>query len=375
MEMVYALNYTNSVGIKVLYESVKDYIIKKSILHKHFSVEVHVLTLDELEPMEDRSLAVDRSADTTYQLELLCGLHGNILNRLQNGCHLVSPIVMVKLTANRPLKVKLTMPHALTATKASKKMHYNEKLFTITTAAEEPQLVPEEDYKLESNNRCAITMVINKQRMFALTAMEDFTTHRGLPGFNVTRPLAIKCIYYVFSEVVGHAISVKVYCGIDLPITQKVKMCTFTGRGNNYCALLQLISDISKEQPKAQGKFTLSHQHIEISYNCAKDNTGWIVSDSSYEVLDFLTIGNFMCKSMCVNCRWKHHVSYPALNQNTCRILQHGSSRCFLNKMQRMCQRKSSVDCSSSLVDLDWLVMIFITIIQSLIMVSQTLIL
>lgn len=204
-------------------DPVKRSIIKRAILQKDHSVEVHVLTIEELKTSEDRSLALDRSKDTTVPLELLCGLHGNVLNKLPSHCHLVSPLVMVKSDANRPLLMRITIPHALELEAA--KIHPSDiKVFAVN-ATGVLAMVDAEMYKLEPRN-CTITMAIDKQRIFAVTVKGKLTTHtKLLPSISLTQhhgPPAIRCICYVLAEPSNHGISVKVYCAIDLPISWKV---------------------------------------------------------------------------------------------------------------------------------------------------------
>ena len=214
-------------------------IVKKQILHKDHGVELHVLTVDELPPGEDRSLALNRSMDTAQQLELLCGIHGNVLNKLPPDCHLISSIVMVKLAANRPLMMRITIPHALatskTATlKASKKHQSSEVQLYVFGQAGVIGVLESENYKLDSKS-CTVTMVINKQLIFALTVTGKFTTHTRLFSTVTTnKPLAINCIYFVLVEPNDYDISVKVYCTINLPIAWKV--CLWYHH-NNICVM------------------------------------------------------------------------------------------------------------------------------------------
>ena len=207
-------------GVISLGEHVKRSIIKRAILQKDHDVEVHVLTVEELETFEDHSLALDRSKDTTVQLELLCGLHGNVLNKLPSNCHLVSPLVLVKSGANRPLLMRVSIPHAL---ELETNIPRNIKLFVINATAV-PAMVDAKVYRLESKI-CTITMAIDKQQIFALTVEGKLTMHtKQLPSINLTRlrPPAIKCICYVLAIPSDHDISVKVYCAINLPISWKV---------------------------------------------------------------------------------------------------------------------------------------------------------
>ena len=213
----------NFIGVIPLGDPVKRSIIKRAILQKDHSVEVHVLTIEELKTFEDRSLALDRSKDTTIQLELLCGLHGNVLNKLPSHCHLVSSLVMVKSGANRPLLMRITIPHALELEAA--KIHPSDiKVFAVN-ATGVLATVEAEMYKLEPRN-CTITMAIDKQQIFAVTVKGKLTMHtKLLPSISLTQhhgPPAIRCICYVLAEPNNHGISVKVYCAINLPISWKV---------------------------------------------------------------------------------------------------------------------------------------------------------
>jgi len=221
--MVYIVRCIYFVGVNVLGDIARQSIIKPLLLQKDHQVDVHVFTIDELRPLENRSLAINRTTDTGLLLELFCGLHGNILNKLPDNYHLVSPIVMVKSAVKRPLKMKVTILHALETSKMAKKPH-DIKLFAINTAGEEPKSLQLEEYEFESNNRCVITTVICKQRMFALTVMRDFTHMHS--KFNIVHRSpptpAIRCTYCVLSDSTDDGISVKVYCAIDLPIVWKV---------------------------------------------------------------------------------------------------------------------------------------------------------
>ena len=226
--MIHLLKCT-FVGVNVLGESVKQIIIKKLILNKDHKVEVHVLTPKELPPEDSSLLALNRATDMNLKLELLCGLHGNILNKLPSDSHLVGPIVMVKLGANRPLMMKVTIPHALATT--SKAFNSEVKLFAISTFGI-PGVLEPKLYTLDEK-ACTVTMVINKQQIFVLTVIGKLllTQPRSFRSVNLTyRPPAIKCVYYVLSEPGNHEISVKVYCAIDLPITWKVRYYN-----NTYC--------------------------------------------------------------------------------------------------------------------------------------------
>ena len=207
------------IGVNVLGEWVKQFIVKNKIANKDHKAEVHVLTSDELPP-EDCSLALNRSKDTTVKLELLCGLHGSILDRLPSDCHLVGPIVMVKLGTNRPLMIKVTIPHALGI--VNKTSNNEVRLFAISTLGV-PEALESKTYALDEKS-CIVTMVINRQQIFVLMVMGKLLTQsRSFASVNLThRPPTIKCIYYVLSEPGNHEISVKVYCAIDLPISWKV---------------------------------------------------------------------------------------------------------------------------------------------------------
>ena len=209
-------------GVVPLGEHVKRSIIKRAILQKDHNVEVHVLTVEELETFEDRSLALDRSKDTTVQLELLCGLHGNVLNRLPSNCHLVSPLVMVKSGANRPLLMRVTIPHALELETA--KAYSSDVKLVAVNATGVVATIEARVYKLESKF-CTITMAIDKQRIFALMVKGKLTAHtKLLPSISNQhhRPPAIKCVCCVLAVPSNHDISVKVYCAINLPISWKV---------------------------------------------------------------------------------------------------------------------------------------------------------
>ena len=206
-------------GVNVLGEWVKQFIIRNKIANKDHKAEVRVLTPNELPP-EDRSLALNRSKDTTVKLELLCGLHGSILDRLPSDCHLVGPIVMVKSGANRPLMIRVTIPHALGI--VNKTSNSKVRLFAISTSGVPGE--PESKLYTLDEKSCIVTMVINRQQIFVLTVMGKLLTQsRSFASVNLThRPPTIKCIYYLLSEPGNHEISVKVYCAIDLPISWKV---------------------------------------------------------------------------------------------------------------------------------------------------------
>ena len=182
-----------------------------------------MLTVEELETFEDRSLALDRSKDTTVQLELLCGLHGNVLNKLPSNCHLVSPLVLVKSGASRPLLMRVTIPHALELETA--KVHPSDVQLVAVNATGVLAMIETEVYKVESKI-CTVTMAIDKQRIFALTVKGKLTAQtKLLPSIPLTQhhgPPAIKCICYVLAVPSDHDISVKVYCAISLPVSWKV---------------------------------------------------------------------------------------------------------------------------------------------------------
>ena len=215
-------------------KTVKTSIVKKQILHKDHRVELHVLTVDELPPGEDHSLALNQSEDTAQQLELLCGIHGDILDKLPPDCHLISSIVMVKLAANRPLMMRITIPHALVTDKASKKHQSSEVQLYVFGQAGVIGMLESENYKLDSK-LCTVTMVINKQLTFALTVTGKFTSHAQLfHAVTTNKPLAINCIYFVLVEPNDYDISVKVYCAINLPIAWKVCL---QYQHNNVCVM------------------------------------------------------------------------------------------------------------------------------------------
>ena len=205
--------------MNVLGEYVKQPVVKKLILNKDHKVEVHVLTPKEL-PLEDSLLAVNHATDLNLKLELLGGLNGNILNKLPHDCHLVAPIVMVRLGASKPLIMKVTIPHALATT--IKGSNSEIKLFAISMFGV-PGVLEPRNYTLDEKN-CIVTMVINKQQIFVLTVIGKLLTQsRSFLSINSSYGSpAIKCVYYVLSEPGNHETSVKVYCGIDLPIISKV---------------------------------------------------------------------------------------------------------------------------------------------------------
>ena len=209
-------------GVVPLGERVKRSIIKKTILQKDHNVEIHVLTVEELETFEDHSLVLDRSKDTTVYLKLLCGLHGSVLNKLPSNCHLVSSLVKVKSGANRPLLMRVTIPHALELETA--KIHPSDvKLFAINATG--VLAIIEAGVYILKSKICTVTMAVDKQRIFALTVEGKLKTRtKQLPSINLsrTRPPAIKCICYVLAVPSDHDISVKVYCAINLPISWKV---------------------------------------------------------------------------------------------------------------------------------------------------------
>ena len=207
-------------GLNVLGDPARGLVIDKSILHEDHNVDVHVLTTDELELDENCLLGVNYHMDVNAQLEVLCSLHGSILTRLDPSCHLVSPVVMVK-GGDRPLKIKIIIPHAWAAYDQT----FDEvKIFTVTTASGIPNLLPSSEFKIYPRN-CIVTTVINRQQIFAVTVMENLkdTYGRMLPRF-VNHLPAITCVYAVFCKHNDNPyyISVVVYCAIDLPITRKV---------------------------------------------------------------------------------------------------------------------------------------------------------
>ena len=160
--------------------------------------------------------------DADVQLEMLCGLHGPILNTLDSSCHLVSPIVMVK-GGDRPLKIKVVIPHAL----ASYSQTFDEvNIFTVTTATGIPKPLPSSEFNIDSKN-CIVTTVISRQQIFAVTVMGnlmDTYAKQLRRTISVVNPPPIACIYAVFSKHNDNPsyISVVVYCAIDLPTTRKV---------------------------------------------------------------------------------------------------------------------------------------------------------
>ena len=208
-----------SVGVNVLFEPVKQLIVKKKILHKDHEVEVRVLTPCELLPEDDRSLAVNKATDVNTILELHCGLHGSILYRLSSDHHLIGPIVMVRSRASRSLMMRVNIPHALTTIG---KAHNNEvQLFGYNPLGVLSPLEPNL-YTLDEKT-CTVTMGISGQHIFVLTVMGTLLTQsQSFPRIN--RPLAIRCTYYVFvlSDPGSSEICIEVHCAIDLPTTWKV---------------------------------------------------------------------------------------------------------------------------------------------------------
>ena len=186
-----------------------------SIFHEDYGIDVHISRIDELQLGESHLVAVNYLSDRNVELEILCGLHGPLLTRL-NG-YLVSPIVMIS-GGNRPLKMKVTIPHALAT---YKNQIFNEvRVCTITTAGEIPTPLPSSLFKVDSSH-CVVSTVINKQQLFAVTVMGNLkSTHtRILPSITPTpRPPAIVCVYAVFTK----SNSAHVYCAIDFPIIRKV---------------------------------------------------------------------------------------------------------------------------------------------------------
>lgn len=206
----------------MLGDPAKGSVIARSIFHYDHGVDVHVFTTDELQSDESCLLGVNY-ADTNIQLELLCGLHGLILTRLDPNCYLVSPIVMVR-GADRPLKMKIIIPHAWAAYKNQTSDKVN--IFTVNTAEGIPEPLPSLDYKINSRS-CIVTTVINKQQLFTVTVMGNLkdTRTKLFPGIvPVGSPPAITCVYAVFCKRSDDplCISVMVYCAIDLQITRKV---------------------------------------------------------------------------------------------------------------------------------------------------------
>ena len=203
-----------------------DSLIKKAILHKNHNVTVHPFTMEELAPTE-QYLGVHRSKDTARSLELLCGLHGLVVDRLAAGYHLVSPLVRVKCDRDNPLKIKVTVPHAQALRTATDKQASNEmQVFTVSTAGEIPVPLKQQEYATDTNN-CVITTVINKQQIFAVTVMGEFLS-LSKKTLSHAKPPAIRCIYHVtVSEPCDpmDTITVEVYCAIDLPTTRKVSVC------------------------------------------------------------------------------------------------------------------------------------------------------
>ena len=191
-----------------------------SIIHEDYGIDVHVSRTDELQLDESHLVAVNYFSDRNVQLKILCGLHGPLLSKLEG--YLVSPIVMVS-GGNRPLKMKVTIPHALAT---YKNQNFNEvRVYTITTAGE-TTLLPSSLFKVDSNN-CIVSTVINKQQIFAVTVVGNLkSTHtRILPSITPTpRPPAIACVYAVFTKLNNRHIDAKVYCAIDLPVIRKVQL-------------------------------------------------------------------------------------------------------------------------------------------------------
>ena len=190
-----------------------------SIIHEDYGIDVHVSRTDELQLDESHLVAVNHFNDRNVQLEILCGLRGPLLTRLEG--YLVSPIVMIS-GGNRPLKMKVTIPHALAT---YKNQNFNEvRVYTITTAGEIPTPLPSSLYKVDSSN-CIVSTVINKQQIFVVTVVGNLkSTHtRILPSITPTpRPPAIVCVYAVFTKLNSRHIDAKVYCAIDLPVIRKV---------------------------------------------------------------------------------------------------------------------------------------------------------
>ena len=215
------MNYLSIfVEFNILGDPVIGFVTEWSIFHKDYSVDVRVLRTKELQPDESHLLAVNHHSDKSVLMEILCGLSGLIFTRF-NG-YLVCPIVMVR-GGNRPLKIKVTIPHALAMYK--NQIIFDEvRVYAITTAGEIPTPLPSSEYKMDLSN-CIVSTVINKQQIFAVTVMGNWmsTNTRIFPSFTpIPRPLAITCVYAVFSKLFSSHIYVKVYCAIDLPIIRKV---------------------------------------------------------------------------------------------------------------------------------------------------------
>jgi len=204
---------------------VKGSLIKKAILHKYHSVTVHPFMLEELNPNEQQFyLGVYRPTDTGRMLELLCGLHGLVIERLAANHYLVAPIVLIKCDRDNPLKIKVTIPHAWALRTVTDRPASGEiQVFTVSTAGEIPVPLPQDQYTTDSGN-CVITTVISKQQLFAVAVLGEFLTlnKKVVPHI---KPPAIRCICHVLlSEPVdsNDYITVEVFCAIDLPTTRKV---------------------------------------------------------------------------------------------------------------------------------------------------------
>jgi len=226
--LIKKIPYCPVLGIIPIESPASGSLIKKAILHKYHSVTVRPFKLEELDPSEcQRCLGVHRPTDTGRMLELLCGLHGLMVERLAANYYLVSALVMVKCDRDSPLKVKITIPHAWSLRTATDKQASNEiQVFTVSTAGEIPVPLSQNQYATDSNN-CVITTMISKQQIFAVTVLGEFLTlNKKTMSY---KPLAIKCLYHVIlSEPVdsnSECITAEVFCTIDLPTTRKVCMC------------------------------------------------------------------------------------------------------------------------------------------------------
>ncbi|XP_065903559.1 uncharacterized protein [Dysidea avara] len=243
-------------------------LIKRSLLHKYHSVTVQPFKIDELNPNERQSyLGVHRPTDTSRMLELLCGLHGLVVDQLAANHFLVSALVMIKCDRDNPLKVKVIIPHARALKTATDKQASNEiQVFTVSTAGEIPVPLPQQEYRTDLYN-CVITTVINKVQIFAVTVLGKFLT-LNKKSLSHTKPPAIRCIYRVIlSEPVDSSgcITANVFCAIDLPTTRKI------------------LTEERKSPPDADGFFILSHDHIEMSYRITKGH-GWLIPEKEHKV-------------------------------------------------------------------------------------------
>ena len=207
-------------------ETVIQPIGKKLMLNKDHKVEVCLFTADEIKelfPDNDSSLGLNNTTDMNKKLHLHLqgGLKGNILNKLPPDCHLVSPIVMVKSETSRPLMMRVTIPHALAT--ISKASNNEVQLYVCTFGV--LRALEQKEYELNEST-FTLNMPIEKQLILALTIMGRLLTRsRSFLSFNLTyRPPTIKCVYHVVEliDYNNHEINVRVYCGINLPITWKV---------------------------------------------------------------------------------------------------------------------------------------------------------